>query len=82
MTKEQKDIGGQIIAAEQFLLHSFILFDRERPWQALGATRSVFAMQQRGEFGKPLACREVISILVWNPSMIPLLLVNLHMAAI
>jgi hypothetical protein len=51
MAKEQKDIGGQIIAAEQFLLHSFILFDRERAWQTFGATRSVFAMQQPGEFG-------------------------------
>jgi hypothetical protein len=52
VTKEQENIGRQIIAAEQFALYSFILFGGERAWQASGATRSVFAMQQVSEFRK------------------------------
>lgn len=32
VTKEQEHIGGQVIAADQFPLHSFILLGRERAW--------------------------------------------------
>jgi hypothetical protein len=45
VTKEQEDIGCQIIAAEQLLLNSFILFGSERAWQPSGTARGILAMQ-------------------------------------
>ena len=39
VTKEEKDIGAQIITAEQLLLNSFILFGSERARQASGMAR-------------------------------------------
>ena len=47
----KKDIGGQIIAAEQFLLNQLILLGRQGAWQALRSTRNVLATDQMGQVG-------------------------------
>ena len=48
---QQQDIGGQIIAAEQFLLNQLILLGRQGAWQPLRSTRNVLATDQMGQIG-------------------------------
>jgi hypothetical protein len=48
---EQQDIGGQIIATEQFLLNQLILLRRQGAWQPLRSARNVLATDQVGQVG-------------------------------
>ena len=48
---QQQDIGGQIIAAEQFLLNQLILLGRQGAWQPLRSARNVLATDQMGQVG-------------------------------
>jgi hypothetical protein len=48
---QQQDIGGQIIAAEQFLLNQLILLGGEGAWQPLRSARDVLAADQVGQVG-------------------------------
>ena len=48
---QQEDIGGQIVAAEQFLLDQLILLGRQGAWQPLRSTRDVLATDQMGQVG-------------------------------
>jgi len=48
---QQQDIGGQIIAAEQFLLNQLILLGCQGAWQPLRSTRNVLATNQMGQVG-------------------------------
>jgi hypothetical protein len=52
VANQQKGIGTQVVAAEEFLLQEFILFCRERTWKSLRAARNVLAADQMGEFRK------------------------------
>ena len=46
---QQQDIGGQIVAAEQFLLNQLVLLGRQGAWQPLRSTRDVLATDQMGQ---------------------------------
>jgi len=46
-----QDIGGQIIAAEQFLLNELILLGCQGAWQPLRSTRNVLATDKMGKIG-------------------------------
>jgi len=49
---QQEYIGGQIVAAEQFLLDQLILLGRQGAWQPLRGTWDVLATDQMGQIGK------------------------------
>ena len=51
VAQQQEDIGGQIIAAEQFLLNQLILLGRQGAWQPLRSTRDVLTTDQMGKVG-------------------------------
>src|SRR6266852_2518482 len=51
VAQQQEDIGGQIIAAEQFLLNQLILLGRQGAWQPLRSTGNVLATDQMGQIG-------------------------------
>ncbi len=46
---QQEHSGGQIVAAEQFLLNELTLLRGQRAWQPLRSTRNVLAMDQMGQ---------------------------------
>jgi hypothetical protein len=48
---QQEHIGGQIVAAEQFLLDQLILLGRQGAWQPLRSTWDVLATDQMGQVG-------------------------------
>jgi hypothetical protein len=49
---QQQDIGGQIIAAEQFLLNQLILLRCQGAWQPLRSAWNVLATDQIGQIGE------------------------------
>lgn len=51
VAQQQEDIGGQIIAAEQFLLNQLILLGRQGAWQPLRSTPDVLATDQMAKSG-------------------------------
>jgi hypothetical protein len=51
VAQQQEHIGGQIIAAEQFLLNQLVLLGRQGAWQPLRSTRNVLATDQMGQVG-------------------------------
>jgi hypothetical protein len=52
VAKQQKNIPGQIVTAQKFLLQKPVLFGGQRTRKPLGAARHVLAADQVGQFGK------------------------------
>jgi hypothetical protein len=52
VAKQQKNIPGQIVTAQKFLLQEPILFGSQRAWKPLGAARDVLRADHVSEFGK------------------------------
>jgi hypothetical protein len=48
---QEEDIGGQIIAVEQFLLNQLILLGCPCAWEPLRSARNVLATDQMGQVG-------------------------------
>src|SRR5215469_15967632 len=48
---QQEHIGGQIVAAEEFLLNQLILLGRQGAWQPLRSTWDVLATDQMSQIG-------------------------------
>jgi len=48
VTKQQEDVGAEIVAAQQFLLEELILLHGERTGQASRSARNVLATEQLG----------------------------------
>jgi len=51
VAKQQKNIPGQIVAAQKFLLQKPVLFRSQRARKRSGTTRNILAADQAGEFG-------------------------------
>src|SRR5258708_37226 len=60
VAQQQEDIGGQIVAAEQFLLDQLILLGRQGAWQPLRSTWNVLATDQMRQIGDLRAPGELV----------------------
>jgi hypothetical protein len=48
VTKQQKEVAPEIVAAEELLLEELIRLGRERPWERVGEMWNVLATDEMG----------------------------------
>jgi hypothetical protein len=60
VTLQQQNVAGEIVAAQEFLLHELVLFRSQRAREGSLAARDIFAGQQVYQGGKLLGPSQVI----------------------